>query len=349
MRLRAGIVAAACAAVLALPATAAARTQIVWAGGPAAFQAALGSRYGAEANDFFPHATTIHVGDTISWKGLSSGFHNVDLPGRSGSDLTLITPTGKTVTGVNDAAGNPFWFDNNVPEVGFNPLLFARSGPRKYDGTSRIDSGLPFKPAAFKVTFTKPGTYLYFCDVHYDMRGIIVVKPRSAKAPTAAQLQAAVLAQTARDTKVAAALDKTRVRGKRVNLGAAGKFSVEVLAMFPATLRVARGSIVTFSMPKGTGETHTATFGPTAYLKTLASSFLRPVIDPRAIYPSSPPPQLIPLAATSHGNGFANTGVLDRDAGTPVPPNAAIRFTQPGTYRYICLIHPFMRGTIIVK
>ena len=55
------------------------------------------------------------------------------------------------------------------------------------------------------------------------------------------------------------------------------------------------------------------------------------------------------LDPTSHGNGFANVGALDRDSGTPLPPSGTIKFTQPGTYQFICLIHPFMHGTVVVR
>ena len=34
---------------------------------------------------------------------------------------------------------------------------------------------------------------------------------------------------------------------------------------------------------------------------------------------------------------------------TPLPASGQIKFTAPGTYHYVCLIHPFMRGTIIVR
>jgi plastocyanin len=57
----------------------------------------------------------------------------------------------------------------------------------------------------------------------------------------------------------------------------------------------------------------------------------------------------IVLTPTSHGNGFANTGALDRDAGTPLPAGNKIRFNTPGVYQYECLVHPFMRGTIVVS
>ncbi|MEA2146847.1 MAG: hypothetical protein QOG59_2434, partial [Solirubrobacteraceae bacterium] len=36
-------------------------------------------------------------------------------------------------------------------------------------------------------------------------------------------------------------------------------------------------------------------------------------------------------------------------AATPNPVSAQIKFTQAGTYHYICLIHPFMQGTVVVK
>ena len=56
------------------------------------------------------------------------------------------------------------------------------------------------------------------------------------------------------------------------------------------------------------------------------------------------------MSPTSHGDGFGNTGALDRDPGTPtIPASNKIDFTTPGTYHFQCLIHPFMHGTIVVK
>jgi plastocyanin len=72
------------------------------------------------------------------------------------------------------------------------------------------------------------------------------------------------------------------------------------------------------------------------------------VLDPRIFYPSSPTSP-IRLDPTAHGNGFANTGHLDRDPGTSLPPSSTITFTKPGVYHYVCVIHPFMRGTVIVS
>lgn len=350
MRKRFGVVTtgSAVAALLAVPSVGSARTQVVWAGGPPKFQSSLQQKLGAEANDFFPRSVAIHVGDTISWQGMSINFHTIDLPGKSGKDLPLIVPSGQTTTGINDFAGSPFWF-NGQPIVTINTKLGAPSGGNTYNGIKRVDAGVPLKAKPFKVKFTKPGTYVYFCDVHYDMRGIIVVRPKSTSVASAGTYAAQVATQVTRDTKEAKKVADTKVTG-RVSMGVAGKFNVEVLAMFPSTLHVKTGSTVSFSMSRGTGETHTATFGPQAYLKPIVSSFAGfGPFDSRGAYSSSPPGSAIVISPTSHGNGFGNTGALDRDAGTPLPASAKVTFTTPGTYHYQCMIHPFMHGTIIVS
>jgi plastocyanin len=139
-----------------------------------------------------------------------------------------------------------------------------------------------------------------------------------------------------------------------VSLGASGPGGVEVFKMFPATLHVSNGATVTFSMSADTREVHTATFGdtsaPNGYVYKLGqTAFAGPGIDPIGVYPSDVP-MPIKLSPASHGNGFANTGALDHDSGTPqIPSSATITFTAPGTYNYICLVHPFMHGEVIVK
>jgi plastocyanin len=340
---------------MGLPAVAAARTKTVYAGPPPSARAiartlvskSFATKYSPDVNDFFLHRVTINQGDTVAFR--INGFHTVDLPGKSGRDLPLIVP-GPIATGVNDAAGNPFWFNGHLPSIGFNPVLLAPSGAHKYNGTARIDSGLPAGPGSkpFKVTFTKPGTYKFFCDVHPGMFGYVVVKPKGESVPSAAQDAAASKTQIITDVLSAKKLAKKKVPTDHVSLGEANSKGVELFAMVPGTLRVPLGTVVTFSMSKPSREVHTATFGPVSYLTALANGFRSPPILSNAVYPSSPV-QPIPLASTSHGNGFANTGVLDQDPLTPNPPSASIKFTTAGTYHFICLIHPFMQGTIIVK
>jgi plastocyanin len=352
MKLRTGASAIACAAIglAILPAAAAAKTRTVYAGGPGKFAASLQKKYGAGVNNFLINRVTINVGDTVVWNGksLANGFHTVDFPGKAKEDLALFVP-GATVTGVDDFAGNPFWFNGKVPSLGFNPSLFKRSGPATYNGSKRADSGLPLgKPTNFKLKFTKPGVYKYFCDVHYGMVGYVVVKKDGVKVPSTKQNAKELSKEEARLTKTAKRVDKTKVTGDNVSLGASGPGGVEVFAMFPSTLTVKAGTTVKFAMSARTREVHTASFGPKAYLNSLANSLAGPAPSPAALYPSDPPGTGVETSS-SHGNGFSSTGALDRDSSTPpIPPSNEIKFTQAGTYHFICLIHPFMHGTIVV-
>jgi plastocyanin len=343
-----------CAGALALPAAAGARTKIVNAGPPTSIRTVAAkylpksfNKLNPDVNAFFTQRTTIHVGDTVSFH--LNGFHTVDLPGKSNEDLPLILPTGKVASGFNDAAGNPFWFDGKLPLLGFNPALFARSKTHSYNGTTRVDSALAStKP--FRVSFTKPGTYKFFCDVHPGMVGFITVKPKAAKIPSAKQDAARLLAQETAAVKSAKKLLKVKQPADTVSVGESTANGVELFTMFPNTLTVNKGTVVTFHMSSHSRETHTATFGPAAYLKPVAKTFQGgPFISPLATYPSDPI-QPLSLSPSTHGNGFANTGVLDNDPSTKqIEPSSKIDFTTPGTYHYVCLIHPDMQGTIIVK
>ncbi|MFL5865171.1 MAG: plastocyanin/azurin family copper-binding protein [Solirubrobacteraceae bacterium] len=330
-------------------------TKVVLAGPPPQIQTIAGKllpknfvkRYSPDINAFFNKKTTVHVGDTVSFQLL--GFHTVDFPGRAGRALPLIIPGSTPATAV-DAAGNPFWFDGKVPNVGLNPGLFAGSKAKAYDGSQRWDSGLPLgKPHPFRLTFTKAGTYKYFCDVHPGMIGTVVVKRAGAMIPSAKQDVAAAVAQATADVKAAARVAKAKQPANTVSLGESTPGGVELYTMFPNSLTVKPGTIVTFRMSRHTFEIHTATFGNTATLKTLAKGFEGANFPAPGVYPSDPPPGPVVESPNAHGDGFANVGALDNSAATPLPSSGKIKFTTAGTYHFICLIHPQMRGTIIVK
>ena len=80
-------------AVLAVPAGASAATKTVDMGTPLSSQKAFQKAF-ADVNDFFPHGTTIHVGDSI--KFVPTGFHTVDIPAKGGKPLGLVAPAGST-------------------------------------------------------------------------------------------------------------------------------------------------------------------------------------------------------------------------------------------------------------
>lgn len=304
--------------------------------------------YNPDINAFFNKKTTINVGDTVSFQ--IAGFHDIDLPGKAGAPLPFIVPGSTLVSGVNDAAGNPFWFNGKLPNVGVDTALLAPSKAKTYNGTQRLVSGLPAgKPKPFNVKFTKAGTYKYFCDIHPGMIGTVVVKPAGKSIPTAKQDTKALAAQATTGIKAALKVAKSKLPANTVSLGESAPGGVELFTMFPATLTVNANTVVTFQMSKDSFESHTATFGPTSVLKTLAKGFQGVSFPAQGVFPSDPT-QPISESLTAHGDGFANTGALDTNPqSATIPSSGKIDFTQAGTYQFICLIHPFMHGTIIVK
>jgi plastocyanin len=351
--------------MVAAPAVAQAKTVTVYTGPPPnlaklvpaseGLSKSFAAKYNPDVNAFFPQKVTIHVGDTVSFiRGMM--IHTIDIPPVGvNTDLPLLVPTGKLAAGVNDAAGNPFWFNGKVPSLSLNPALLP-TGPTKvkYDGTKRAESGF-FPPGmgaapAFNVTFTKAGVFKVFCDIHYGMAGTVVVLPKSKALPSAAQDKAALGAQVLADVKALKAAAKIKPPANTVSVGSAGPGGAEDFAMFPATLTVKAGTVVTFTMSRDTREVHTVTFGSPAYLAKLTTGLLTdPLLTQQDLYPSDLP-ALGPIVVSpaAHGNGFANLGGLDQDSTTPLPPSGKMVFPTPGTYYYACLIHPFMRGTIIV-
>jgi plastocyanin len=350
---------AATAAILLLLPTAAqakSRTKTVDMGVPASSPNQFNS-LGADVNDFFPHSITIRAGDRIRFRPV--GFHSVDIPKRGGAPLPLITPTGKTITGVNDAGGTAFWF-NGQPELGFNAALTVPLfGKHVTYKNKRIESGLPLGPTTpppFTVRFKKKGRYTYYCNVHPGMTGKIHVKRKHAKVPTAKQDRKRVKAQLKRDRKRAKGLTTSGgPTGNTVYVGGSTAGGVEYFAMLPAKKTVKAGTTVRFMMSPKSFEAHTASFGPgnpdtepTSYLGVIAASFQGAQLDQRGVYPSEQPPSVADYTSALHGNGFWSSGAMDNDAQSPPPAYNDVKFTAPGTYDYYCLIHPFMHGQVEV-
>jgi plastocyanin len=342
--------------LLALPSAAAAKTKSVSMGLPAANQKEFGDKYGSDVNDFFPHTVTIRAGDKVKYRPV--GFHTVDIPRKGGKILQLVVPTGKKITGVNDANGAPFWF-NNADELGFNPVAFATlfGKTRTYTG-KRIESGLPLAahPKPLTVKFPKKGTYRYYCDVHPGMSGKVVVKGKHAKVPTAKQDKKRVKKQLAADRARAKKLAATTPPANTVYTGGSAKGGVEYFGMLPATLTVPVNTTVHFTMSPKSFDGHTATFGPgnpetdpSSYLGMIAASFQGATLDQKGVYPSEQPPSVANFGPTLHGNGFWNSGGLDNDPGSSAPAGNDLKFTSPGTFDFYCMIHPFMHGQVIVQ
>jgi plastocyanin len=344
------------AATTLVPAAAAqGATRTITAGPPGKV---AGTPKDGDTNAFYRKTVTVHVGDKVKWK--FTGFHTVTIPakGKPAPPFLGADPSGATVAGVNDAAGNPFWF-NGQPKLTANPLGALPQGGKSYNGKKLVSSGAPLAPGApkpYSVKFTKKGSYSYYCTIHVGQKGTVKVVGKNkaipsnkANAKAAKKEYAKVAKQLIKDAKFA---------GPPGNAVEAGHDTIPstIFRFFPATKSVPVGTTVSFSMSAKTTEAHTISFGPADYLKTQADTFIGPdpanpqglpVVNPIAAYPSDVP-TLPAYDGTSHGNGYLNGGVIDRDAATPGGGTTQVTFTKAGTYNYICLIHPDMKGSIVV-
>jgi plastocyanin len=306
-------------------------------------------------NDFFRPTVTIHQGDSVKW--IFRGFHNVVFPAKGQKPAPFIgaDPSAK-IEGFADAAGAPFWF-NGQPRQTVDPRAAFPAGGKAYDGTKPAGSGLPQgdKAPPYTLRFTKTGVFTYYCSIHAGMKGRVKVLPKTARIPTAAQDAKAAKQQLAVALKQAKKLAAPNIPAAEVR-GGSDRGAVNHLKFFPGTVTIKAGQSVAFSVP-GSQEPHTISFGPEPYLKDIVAHQITPVpgaggpptlvFDPRALLPSDPPGPLPAYTGQNHGNGFLSTGALGK--GLPGGTKASITFANPGTYGFICLIHPEMHGTIVVQ
>jgi plastocyanin len=142
-------------------------TWTVWAG--------TGSS--TDANDgFFPPNLTIAAGDSVVWKSGGVHFHTVSF-GINPRTVPLVVPVGKDARGPI-LAFNPQLFNPIVPAGGIYSGGMASSGILGLQGNYMNLPGQKFVAQPFKLTFTKPGVYRYYCLVHAPlMVGTITVVP----------------------------------------------------------------------------------------------------------------------------------------------------------------------------
>ena len=314
-----------------------------------------GTPKGATLDLFLPGNVTVKTGDSITFS--SATFHTVAIGGQAPSLIAPDPEHGK-YSGINDAAGKPFYF-NGLAKFIYNPLALAPFGPHAVTPGAKASSGVlspngpKAAPATFTFSFPKAGTYHFYCTIHPGMKATVTVKS-GAPPKSPAQVTAQALQETAAAwNKAKQAAAAARPPAKTVYMGVGD--SSTILGYFPRTLKVPVNTTVTF-VNKSPQEPHTVTFGPKKWIQQFSQK--------TDLFPTGPgkPNQAAPVIpygsepkgqynydGTNHGNGFFSTPVTSSSKAVPAPQSWKVTFTKPGTFKYICWIHgPDMNGTIVV-
>jgi len=283
-----------------------------------------------QAQAFLPTQITINQDDTLTWTTGADFVHTVTFLSE-GTPPPVVAPEGNLV--VQPAA-----------------TAFPAGGP-SYDGNGFVNSGLlEGKGKTFSLTFTKAGTYGYFCLLHPGMNGQVVVQaPDSAYPMTQAQIDAQANAelydklgranQDLLNSKLTSKPNANGTTSYTVVNGAGGN-QASVLRFVPVDLNVKAGDSVTW-VGNDPHEVHTVTFYNPA---GKVPDFIVP--QPQ---PSGPPKLVIPHAAPENDTvvdspDLYNSGLL------PPSQSYTFSFPKPGTYTYVCVVHApqGMFGKIIV-
>jgi len=347
---------------LAVPGVASAASKTVSMGAPLK-KAPAGVPKDGEINQFFPASVKVHAGDTV--KFAVAGFHLVNFPkkGEAPPPLAALDPA-LPITGAKDAAGQPYWFNGQGTPV-LPAIVSLGSGSGKaYTGAAAVGSGFPSgeDPKPFAVRFPKAGSYAYYCVLHPGMKGTVDVVAPSKPVPSAKADAARVAKQVAKGLASLKALDKQQAPADTVIAGPDAKGGPVLFRFTPAALSTKVGTPITLTMSDGTSEDHTFTFAKDvkATGKAAEATLIAPLpgtgktgppvlaFDPKWAFSTEAPGRPIVLDGANHGDGLVNSGVLDGDPKTPFPQKVAVSFAKPGTYNYLCAIHPEMVGKITV-
>jgi plastocyanin len=332
---------------------------------------------------YAPRRLRVHAGTTIVFT--LAGFHTATLlpanrdvgrwtrrnAGGIGKPYSLISrdrDDGRRATKFNNAAI-------------FGPQGCGTPGnPCAYDGSSVVNSGAFVQSPRFAVTINANvgDTIWVICLIHPRMRLRIRVVAAGADAATQQQINTYRDNISERDRRRAGRVHRrmldTRAKhlenGKVVWDAYAGvdRRGFALDAMYPKRVRIRRGQRVRWHFDRLRYEDHTVTFPLRRGLR-VAGSAGAPACDPGQ-GPDNPPDQETPPFCNDPSQleldipgrfgfkvgdrvhkrrDFDSSGV--RGANIGGQRSYKLRFTKRSrkAFKYLCMIHPFMRGSVVVR
>lgn len=281
---------------------------------------------------FAPQSLQVHRGDTVTWA--INSFHNIRFADGPTDMVIMGEVNGQLVPQFNPAVAFPTIESGAV-----------------YSG-GEANSGLPADPAAPK-TFSlvmnmEPGTYSYVCDIHPGMVGLITVvaddqpvpAPAEAAVQGATELLGAIGAGTEALLQLEAAPPASTADGAAVQAGNGGTGRTTVNQFFPFSTTIKAGESVTWTIPADSVEPHTVSW------PAVRGQDVAPIL-----VEGGPPiltmgPSILPM--TESGTTVGADGSFSSGLFNP-GQSFTLTFSEPGTYNYVCNIHPGMSGTIVVE
>ncbi len=332
---------------------------------------------------YFPNQVTVHAGDTVDFKENWTGEpHTVTFGTLAEKDLSAAKADPNAQQSLPNLipgedfgqnAAQPCYLPSGSPPADpKTPCAKNQQTQTDFDGTqSFYNSGFLPEGADFKVKLSsniKPGAYSYYCLLHGPMMsGTITVVDSGKSIPSADTVNnQATTEKTALVNKVLPAYNDAKagkfpVPGVKnvAGYGSPDVQNVGINEFIPSTIQAKVGQPVSWTMIGA----HTISFGKTPiepgkfYEKTPDGAWhinqgFAPAGFPPAPQPGNTPPNA-PIAMTPvnggtyDGTSFKSTGVVQSFPPALVAPQ--LTFSKPGTYTYVCLIHPGMGGVVTVS
>jgi plastocyanin len=286
-----------------------------------------GGEAGYAVSQFMAKTITIQTGTTVSWQFPWYEPHIIVLATRDQLDALIaanpdLPPPAATESGASYNGDAP-----SVDNLIISPFIVGNP-----DGSV----------APWNITYTKAGTYNYFCEIHPFMDGTVIVQDSATGVDTQATVDARAASEYSASLTALKSLAST-LNAKPVAVtaktGGGNKYTLAVggttfpagddlMQFFPASQKIKVGDSIEWDTV--TPSPHTVTFGD-------ITPPPGPDFDPFALPPSVP-------ANGYDGTGFVNSGILSASPpGGPVDPNAVssfeLKFTKAGTYQYYCILH----------
>jgi plastocyanin len=265
-----------------------------------------------QALDMLPSTITINEGDSITWN---------------------VTGEVHTITFLGSNTSPPA--DPTVPQ-----------GTTTFDGTNFVSSGILPPGTHYTLTFTKAGTYHYFCALHPpEMTGVVIVQPRGTPRPEPQGFYTgkgtSELNSILSDAMGAVNAIPYEVGGTHLAAGVSPG-GPNATPPYATVLRFLDGDRINLTSV-------TISVGTTLTWTNLSSNEPHTVTFPVAGQPLPPlpgDPFTPPMGGSTYdGTQITNSGILNGG------DSYSLTFTKTGTYTYYCLFHDAfgMIGTVVVR